>query len=171
MLQNCGRGYFRQHVRTQQNGDGHGCKSLESVQEQREDAEGRGFSRDVGSSNVSTAAQANVFATKDAHEQIAEWNRPQQVTYDDREKESRHSFSLYVAIPAPYCCSESISVPAVQQRRPQQSERRRYPNANVASFVYVDPFGDSWLWYKKNSWAVIVPNSGVARAASFSCRP
>src|SRR5579864_517044 len=47
--------------------------------------------------------------------------------------------------------------------------RRRYFKSNRACFVYFDPFGDSWLWYRKNSRAVMVPNSGVGRTASFSC--
>src|ERR1700722_15146925 len=51
------------------------------------------------------------------------------------------------------------------------SGRRRYFKSKAASFVYFDPYGDSWLWYKKNLRAVMVPNSGVGRTLSFSCRP
>src|SRR5258707_576262 len=37
---------------------------------------------------------------------------------------------------------------------------RRYFRSNLASCVYFDPFGDRWLWYKKNSRGVMVPNPG-----------
>jgi hypothetical protein len=46
---------------------------------------------------------------------------------------------------------------------------RSYRKANPASFVYFEPPGESWLWYRKNSWAAIVPNSGAGKAASCSC--
>src|SRR5947208_12532773 len=47
---------------------------------------------------------------------------------------------------------------------------QRYDKVNFASFVYFDPFGESWLWYRKNSRGVMLPNSGLGRADSFSCR-
>src|SRR2546430_17669660 len=61
--------------------------------------------------------------------------------------------------------------------RPRYSRRvagatlnRRCFRSNLASFVYFDPFGDRWLWYKKNSRGVMVPNSGAGRVDSFSWR-
>src|ERR1700728_399580 len=43
-------------------------------------------------------------------------------------------------------------------------------NEKLASLVYFDPFGERWLWYRKNSRGVMVPNSGTDRADSFSWR-
>lgn len=48
--------------------------------------------------------------------------------------------------------------------------RRGYCKSNRASFVYFDPFGESWLWYKKNFRAVMLPNSGAGRVAILFCR-
>ena len=42
-----------------------------------------------------------------------------------------------------------------------------YFKSKLASFVYFDPFGESWLWYRKNSRAVMVPNSGAGSGGEF----
>lgn len=60
----------------------------------------------------------------------------------------------------------------VRARTPplQPSGRQLYFKENAANFVYFDPFGDKWLWYKKNWRGVMVPNSGAGRVESFSCK-
>src|SRR3989442_15869103 len=44
------------------------------------------------------------------------------------------------------------------------------PRANRASLEYRDPLLESWLLYRKNSRAVIVPKSGAGDSASFACK-
>src|SRR5581483_6145289 len=47
---------------------------------------------------------------------------------------------------------------------------QRFPKRNLASFLYVDPLGESWLWYRKYSRAVMLPNSGAGSTLSCCCK-
>src|SRR5579864_2169692 len=115
--------------------DGQG--PLQSVQHQRGDAESLGpRPRDVCCANVAASGLAYVFAAKNAHQQVPEGNRAQQVRDSgDDEINSCH-------------------------------QRCGYSSPNRSSFVYFEPPFCGWLWYRKNSRAVIVPKCGGVSASN-----
>ena len=53
--------------------------SFERVEDKSEDAEGGRFAGDIGSADVPAAGLADVFAAKDANEEIAERDRSQKI--------------------------------------------------------------------------------------------
>jgi len=52
----------------------------------------------------------------------------------------------------------------------QPAGRRRYFKSNRASFVYLDPFGDSWLWTKRIRGPSWYQTPGWAGRRVFCCR-
>ena len=72
-------------------------------------------------------------------------------------------------------CQRSAALePALAGESPaathNNTRRRRYSNPKRAILVYRAPPRIGWLWYRKNSRAVIVPNSSDRIAANFSCK-
>src|SRR5208282_1962630 len=142
------------------------ASSFECVEDQGQNSQGRRLAGNIGGADVAAAALADIFAVKNPDEKVTEGDRSQQVARREDENQLQHSANVYGAgrdgNQMRIRNSGTIVVcPGVG---------RRYVSANLASLVYVDPFGDNWLWYRKNSRAVIVPNSGVESGMSFSCR-
>src|ERR1700739_2016421 len=68
----------------------HGQETLCSVEDQRRHSNGPSRrSRNVGGANVSASTETDVAAARRPHEQIAEWNRPQEVSQDNQSPKAR----------------------------------------------------------------------------------
>ena len=83
------------------------------------DSQYRRFAGDIRGSDISAAALAHIFSTKDAYQQISERNRSQQVAHSGDDQE-RWQGAL------DFCCATA--------------------DPNPASLVYFEPPGESWLW-------------------------
>ena len=138
------------------------ARSFGGVEQQRQDAERRRFAGDVGGADVAAAGAADVFAAEDADQEIAEGDGAQEIA-DGGDEEESGQLKLRTCL--------SARLLSAVHARDALATAGAYAGATLiqtlASFVYFDPFGESWLWYRKNSRAVMVPNSGVGECCQF----
>src|SRR5579872_6418075 len=125
-------------------GNKNGGGTFQGIEYERQYAERGGFAGDIGGADVAAAGAADVFPAKDADENIAEWDRAQEIADGGDEEDDVH---LLVdggtgKLPLRFCSRQAR---ATAGETPVATLKARYFNGNLSSLVYLDPFGESWL--------------------------
>src|SRR5215472_9227614 len=94
--------------------DLHRGKTLRSVEEKGESAEGGGLTRDIGCPDVATTTAADILAAEDTDEEITERDRPEEIAGDEGEDYFLHAFS----------CQDAGAAPAPPSALPQPEPRQ-----------------------------------------------
>ena len=84
-----------------QRGHLHCQEAFSSIEQQREHSQSRRFARDIGCSDIAATTAPDVLPANDANQQIAEWDRTQQITQRGCREHLRHIFQIRRATATP----------------------------------------------------------------------
>ena len=117
------------------------CHAFERIQNEGDGTQPRRCARHIGGSDVAASCLTNILTVENSHQEIPKRDRADQVTVRGSEQKRGHAEVL----------GEELT------------------NGKRANLLYREPPLISWLSYRTNARAVMVPNSGAGRADNLSC--